>query len=110
MAERKGFEPLVRFLVHTLSKRAPSTTRTSLRLESAIADDLVLIIAKRSFKSYCSAMRFVFSGLRTAPTHRHGNCVRPPNVVRSLTALGNSWVCLTDEAMEPVVPLRGMAL
>ena len=31
MAERKGFEPLVRFPVHTLSKRAPSTTRTSLR-------------------------------------------------------------------------------
>ena len=32
LAERKGFEPLVRFPVHTLSKRAPSTTRTSLRL------------------------------------------------------------------------------
>ena len=32
MAERVGFEPTVRFPVHTLSKRAPSTTRTSLRL------------------------------------------------------------------------------
>src|SRR4026209_2655684 len=31
MAERVGFEPTVEFPLHTLSKRAPSTTRTSLR-------------------------------------------------------------------------------
>ena len=31
MAERVGFEPTVPFRVHTLSKRAPSTTRTSLQ-------------------------------------------------------------------------------
>src|SRR6476646_7839295 len=36
MAERVGFEPTVEFPLHTLSKRAPSTTRTSLRLESTI--------------------------------------------------------------------------
>ena len=30
MAERVGFEPTVEFPLHTLSKRAPSTTRTSL--------------------------------------------------------------------------------
>ncbi len=29
-AETKGFEPLIRFPVYTLSRRAPSTTRTSL--------------------------------------------------------------------------------
>ena len=34
LAEREGFEPSVEFPLHTLSKRAPSTTRTSLRLES----------------------------------------------------------------------------
>jgi hypothetical protein len=35
MAERVGFEPTVEFPQHTLSKRAPSTTRTPLRaLES----------------------------------------------------------------------------
>ena len=33
-SEREGFEPSVEFPLHTLSKRAPSTTRTSLRLES----------------------------------------------------------------------------
>src|SRR5207249_11989420 len=31
MAERVGFEPTVELPPHTLSKRAPSTTRTSLR-------------------------------------------------------------------------------
>ena len=31
MAERVGFEPTVEFPLHTLSKRAPSTARTSLR-------------------------------------------------------------------------------
>ena len=32
MAERQGFEPWVPFRVHTLSKRAPSATRPSLRI------------------------------------------------------------------------------
>ena len=30
LAEREGFEPSVEFPLHTLSKRAPSTTRPSL--------------------------------------------------------------------------------
>ncbi len=34
-AETKGFEPLIRFPVYTLSRRAPSTTRTSLLFERA---------------------------------------------------------------------------
>ncbi len=34
MAERAGFEPAVRFPVHTLSRRAPSTTRSPLREEA----------------------------------------------------------------------------
>src|SRR5215217_7565620 len=38
MAERVGFEPTVEFPLHTLSKRAPSTTRTSLRLESSTCE------------------------------------------------------------------------
>ncbi len=32
MAEREGFEPSIEFPLYTLSKRAPSTTRPSLRL------------------------------------------------------------------------------
>ncbi len=31
MAEREGFEPSIEFPLYTLSKRAPSTTRPSLR-------------------------------------------------------------------------------
>jgi hypothetical protein len=31
VAEREGFEPSIRFPLYTLSKRAPSTTRPSLR-------------------------------------------------------------------------------
>ncbi len=30
IAETKGFEPLIQFPVYTLSRRAPSTTRTRL--------------------------------------------------------------------------------
>ena len=36
LAEREGFEPSVEFPLHTLSKRAPSTTRTSLRSSRSI--------------------------------------------------------------------------
>ncbi len=32
MAERQGFEPWIEFPLYTLSKRAPSTTRPSLRI------------------------------------------------------------------------------
>ena len=32
MAEREGFEPSVQLPVHTLSRRAPSTARTSLQV------------------------------------------------------------------------------
>ena len=34
VAEREGFEPSVPLQVHTLSKRAPSTTRPSLRVQA----------------------------------------------------------------------------
>ena len=34
LAEREGFEPSIRFHVYTLSRRAPSTTRTPLLKES----------------------------------------------------------------------------
>ncbi len=44
MAEREGFEPSVEFPLHTLSKRAPSTTRTSLHsMETCCTLDLVTL-------------------------------------------------------------------
>ena len=49
----------------SISKRAPSTTRTSLRLESTICGGPEQCSAKPSFKSHCSAMRFAINGLAT---------------------------------------------
>ena len=48
MAERQGFEPWVPFRVHTLSKRAPSATRPSLRWECVTRN------AETSALSYCN--------------------------------------------------------
>ena len=39
MAERVGFEPTLPFRVNTLSKRAPSATRPSLRCFNALQTD-----------------------------------------------------------------------
>ena len=39
LAERVGFEPTLEFPLNTLSKRAPSATRPSLRLESVVGND-----------------------------------------------------------------------
>ena len=50
MAEREGFEPSVPFRIHTLSRRAPSTTRTSLQ-----------VLSTESYYSvFCQAMQQVF--------------------------------------------------
>ena len=38
LAEREGFEPSIRFTVYTLSRRAPSTTRPSLRKGRILAE------------------------------------------------------------------------
>src|SRR4051794_37530312 len=55
MAERVGFEPTVEFPLHTLSKRAPSTTRTSLRFRindlRAVANSLAQDPRSRIFHS-----------------------------------------------------------
>src|ERR1035437_9780420 len=40
MAEREGFEPSIEFPLYTLSKRAPSTTRPSLRLAGSHQDNM----------------------------------------------------------------------
>src|SRR5688572_4491505 len=60
MAEREGFEPSVEFPLHTLSKRAPSTTRTSLRLESTSCErsESRLSHAGSSSEHSCKSLRF----------------------------------------------------
>ena len=50
MAEREGFEPSVQFPVHTLSRRAPSTARTSLRLKN-FAETFEIVLTKKYIRS-----------------------------------------------------------
>jgi hypothetical protein len=47
VAERAGFEPAVRLPLHTLSKRAPSTARTPLRISGV----LIVCRARQNRKS-----------------------------------------------------------
>src|SRR4030095_14613983 len=74
LAERVGFEPTVEFPLHTLSKRAPSTTRPSLRF--------------RINNSWSRLKR------NTA------NCVRPHMVARSLTSTQYSCRAMKHGASE----------
>jgi hypothetical protein len=74
MAERVGFEPTVEFPLHTLSKRAPSTTRTSLRLESttygrASIRFLAIVISP---PMCCDYLRASSIALADASRDRHG--------------------------------------
>ena len=55
VAERAGFEPAVRLPLHTLSKRAPSTARTPLRISGL----LIVCRAQQNRKSLKSS-RFPF--------------------------------------------------
>ena len=43
-AETEGFEPSIQFPVYTLSRRAPSTTRTSLQKISRQIYDVIIIV------------------------------------------------------------------
>src|SRR5688572_4094738 len=65
-SERVGFEPTVEFPLHTLSKRAPSTTRTSLRIFriSGLRAVEHLIIAHASSVALSTSITFRISSFR----------------------------------------------
>ncbi len=87
LAEREGFEPSVEFPLHTLSKRAQSTTLTSLRLESTICERSQTVYRKTLLQilQFCDVI--CIQRVTGRPqTNCRSNCVRPPNVFRSLTA------------------------
>lgn len=52
MAESEGFEPSIRFPVYTLSRRAPSTTRTTLQVELLIDSYSVFMNVSTTITSY----------------------------------------------------------
>jgi hypothetical protein len=71
MAERVGFEPTVEFPLHTLSKRAPSTTRTSLPFRSTTYGRATIVILLIVIVLQCAAITyglFQYSRAATAPS------------------------------------------
>ena len=83
-----GFDVRQHARAESISKRAPSTTRTSLRLESTTCEQSCdQIIAKTSFKSYSAPMRFVFNGLRAGENQPPLELFRRANVLDRLTGM-----------------------
>ena len=60
-AERKGFEPSIQFPVYTLSRRAPSTTRTPLYFPQGSAK-VSLFYILNNFKALFAMISAIFSG------------------------------------------------
>ena len=91
LAEREGFEPSVEFPLHTLSKRAPSTTRTSLRFRinhlRAVGNSVAQNPPSNPAAPPCDVGSVVYGRWKQIVA---ANCVRPPNVQRSLTAIAAS--------------------
>ena len=88
LAERVGFEPTVEFPLHTLSKRARSTTPTSLRFRindlRAAQNSVAQNPPSRASDLRCRVVPIVWRHTRTC-TKR--NCVRPSNLPRPFTAI-----------------------
>ena len=88
LAEREGFEPSVEFPLHTLSKRARSTTPPSLRFRinklRTVSNSVAQNAPSNRTVPRCDLNSVVYGS--TGQRHR-GNCDTSPNVVRSLTAI-----------------------
>ena len=54
LAERTGFEPAIVLLPYTLSKRAPSTTRTPLRTVAILPETSLIYVSNLNPHSYFS--------------------------------------------------------
>ena len=93
MAERVGFEPTVEFPLHTLSKRAPSTTRPSLRFR---INDLRAVRGRLSHTPAASkglsSITFRFSGLE------HFDEVRRGMLCQTSQSLGIPYRAMSREA------------
>ena len=62
MAEREGFEPSVPFRIHTLSRRAPSTARTSLQVLSTETNYILFFLSMQAV---------IIASLALSPENRH---------------------------------------
>src|SRR5262245_1320779 len=92
LAERVGFEPTVEFPLHTLSKRAPSTTRTSLRFRINELRTVLNSVAQNPPSNPARPQIDLSSATcGHASSDCVRNCVRPLNEPRSLTDICKSW-------------------
>ena len=87
----RGFEPSVEFPLHTLSKRAQSTTLTSLRLESMSCSRLGRLSHTPVPRVRFLRTRLDSAGSTNSTLVERANCVRPLNEPRSLTAICSRW-------------------
>src|ERR1051325_3738745 len=89
MAERVGFEPTVEFPLHTLSKRAPSTTRTSLRIFriNELRAVAIRIMQNGPLRIFNLASPVIPTGCGDASKSLNANCDKAPNVLRSIAGL-----------------------
>ena len=90
LAEREGFEPSVEFPLHTLSKRARSTTPTSLRFRINELRAAWSSVAQNRPSNHTVQRSDLYSAVcGRVETERSRNCVRPPNVPRSLSGVSS---------------------
>jgi hypothetical protein len=87
LAEREGFEPSVEFPLHTLSKRAPSASRPSLRTKVAGPSILASrtgspLIAMRHLRPWLGVWR-----VSTLPAADRRDAKAPEEIGENLTAL-----------------------
>jgi len=87
----------------SISKRAPSTARTSLRLESTICERRTTIIAHAGGSRSLRRILFAVTGFGAHDTDVRANCVRPLNVPRSLTAIYSSCLWAESRAKRYVI-------
>ena len=73
-AERKGFEPLIPFRVYTLSRRAPSTTRTPLLI---ISFDCATPHSTAHTASAACARHYTAHGRKAAPREGCKSTISP---------------------------------
>src|SRR6266704_3435843 len=99
LAERVGFEPTVEFPLHTLSKRAPSTTRTSLRFR---INDLRAARQRLSHTPSTSravrSISFALSGLTRYANGRSGELCQTSECPRSTYGHSGTKASLRSES------------
>jgi hypothetical protein len=120
VAEREGFEPSVRLPLHTLSKRAPSATRTPLQLWQFNAacrripahrpvDCMSQVGEPQVIRSPRTAKLIPYLSQGVFPRWIDGNCTSSPRIENFQDVQGSSAAAFSP-AMRPKAIASGMLL